>query len=103
MPFEAGSYNASAGKTTLEKKWDTLPKERGFQWLHMGKDRLHMKYYVYLTGSWELQATMGQYLEFGEKDLDIWIRIKFEGPKFYPEDVGKTNRIVVDSISFVEL
>ncbi|MBQ7651147.1 MAG: DUF4838 domain-containing protein [Victivallales bacterium] len=103
MPFEAGSYNASAGKTTLEKKWDTLPKERGFQWLHMGKDHLHMKYYVYLTGSWEIQASMGQYLEFGEKDLDIWIRIKFEGPKFYPEDVGKTNRIVVDSSSFVEL
>ena len=103
MPFEAGSYNAASDKTTLLKKWDTLPKERGFQWLHMGKDHLHMKYYVYLTGSWEIQASMEQYLEFGDKDLDIWIRIKFEGPKFYPEDVGKTNRIVVDSISFVEL
>ena len=103
MPFEAGSYNGLTGITTLEKKWDTLPKERGFQWLHMGKDHLHMKYYVYLTGSWELQASMGEYLEMGEKDLDIWIRIKFEGPQFYPEDVGKTNRIVVDSISFVEL
>ena len=103
MPFEAGCYDTQAAKTTLVKKWDTLPKERGFQWLHLGKQHLHMKYYIYLTGSWELQATMNQYLEFGEKDLDIWIRIKFEGPKFYPEDKGKTNRMVVDSISFVEL
>ncbi len=103
MPFQAGCYDTAAAKTTLEKKWDTLPNERGFQWLHLGKQHLHMKYYIYLTGSWELQATMNQYLEFGEKDLDIWIRIKFEGPKFYPEDVGKTNRMVVDSISFVEL
>ena len=103
MPFQGGCYDTAAAKVTLEKKWDTLPKERGFQWLNMGKDRLHMKYYVYLTGSWELQATMGQYLEFGAKDLDVWVRVKFEGPKFYPQDVGKTNRIVVDSISFVEL
>ena len=103
MPFEAGCYDTAAAKTTLVKKWDTLPTERGFQWLHLGKQHLHMKYYIYLTGSWELQATMNQYLEFGEKDLDIWIRIKFEGPRFYPEDKGKTNRMVVDSISFVEL
>ena len=103
MPFEAGCYDVAQAKTTLVKKWETLPKERGFQWFNLGKDRLNMTHYIYFTRSWELQALMHQYLETGSKELDIWLRIKFEGPKFYPEDIGKTNRIVVDSISLVEL
>ena len=102
LPFEAGCYDVARAKKTHVKQWDTPPKERGFQWLNLGKDRLCLSHYVYLTRSWELQALMHQYLGTGAKDLDIWIRLKFEGPKFYPEDIGKVNRIVVDSISFVE-
>ena len=64
---------------------------------------MQLKYWVFLTGSWEIQAWMEQYLADGPKTLDVWIRMKFEGPRFYPEDTGKVNRMVVDSISLVEL
>ncbi len=103
MPFQAGCYDTDACKVTLHKKWDTLPKERGFQWLHLGTHTMHLKYWVFLTGSWEIQAWMEQYLADGPKNLDVWIRMKFEGPRFYPEDAGKVNRMVVDSISLVEM
>ncbi len=61
-----------------------------------------MKYYIYLTRSWEIQAHLDQYLELGAKDLDVWFRAKFIGPLYHKGATGKS-RIYIDSISCVEL
>ena len=104
LPFEAGCYDTVAARTTLKRSWDKVPQAKGFQWLHLGTDNLHQRYYIYLTRSWEIQASMLNYLAFGGKKLDVWVRLKFEGPMFYPDEPAeKTSRIVVDSISLVEL
>jgi hypothetical protein len=29
---------------------------------------------------------------------ELWASIKFEGPAFYPEDVGKPNRVLCDRV-----
>ena len=70
---------------------------------HLEKDRLNIAHHVYSIGSWNLQVLMHQYLVTNSKELAIWFGIKFEGQKFHTDYIGKTNLIVVDSISLVEL
>ncbi|MBQ6474418.1 MAG: DUF4838 domain-containing protein [Victivallales bacterium] len=102
LPFAAGCYDRDAAVTTLSKSWDKIPDGNGYQWFCVGRDHLHMRYYIYLTRSWEIQAHLNQYLELGAKDLEIWFRAKFVGPLYHPGATGES-RIYIDSISCVEL
>ncbi len=100
LPFEAGVWDLPGGKSVLRKVWKSIPGDDGFQWYNLGKAYLHQGCYIYLTRSWNLQAHLKQYLELGGKNLDIWIRAKFEGPDWGRK--GSKSRLVVDSISVVE-
>ena len=101
LPFQAGTYDVPGGKSLSEKQWKTLPDGEGYHWLHVSTTKLNQGCYAYVTRSWCIQAKFNRYLELGEKKLDVWCRVKFEGPAYKKK--GTKNRILVDSISVVEL
>ena len=101
LPFEAGTYDVPGGKSLSKRQWQTLPDGEGYHWLYISRTKLNQGCYAYLTRSWNIQAKFKQYLELGEKNLDVWCRVKFEGPAYKKK--GTKNRILVDSISVIEL
>lgn len=101
LPFEAGAWDGPGGKSLLKKTWTSIPGKEGYQWYNVGKAFLHQGCYIYLTRSWSLQAHLKQYLELGGKNLDVWIRAKFEGPAWGRK--GSKSRLLVDSITVVEI
>lgn len=101
FPFQAGIYDPSAAKTISQKQWKEVPPGDGYHWLHIGSARLHRGCQVSLTRIKAIQAKMFQYLELGSKKLDIWCRVRFEGPTYKKK--GTVDRIFVDSVSVIEL
>ena len=55
--------------------------------------------------SWfRIHANLGEAYEFGSlNQVVIYASLKFEGPAFYPEDKGKTNRVLCDRIIVVKM
>ena len=101
LPVEVGFYDRIGCKTLSIKQWKELPPGEGYLWLHVGPVQLHRGCYVYVNRSRGIHAEMWQYLELGAKNLDVWCRIKFEGPDFKKK--GSRSRMLVDSISLIEL
>jgi hypothetical protein len=101
LPFQAGTYDVPGGKSLSVRKWDKIPDGEGYHWLHISTTKLNQGCYIYVTRSWEIQAKLRQYLELGPKNLDVWCRVKFEGPDFGKK--GDVSRMLVDSISVIEL
>lgn len=101
LPFSVGAYDRQNAKWRLLKNWDVLPQGEGYMWLYAGRTVLHQNCYVYATRSSTIQALMKNYLELGEKTVDIWCRAKFQGPAYGKK--GDKNKMFIDSISLVEI
>lgn len=101
LPFQAGTYDVPGGKSLSMRQWTELPAGEGYHWYHISTTKLHQGCYVYVLRSWNIQAKLNKYLELGGKTLDVWCRVKFEGPLYKKQ--GTKNRILIDSISVVEL
>lgn len=54
--------------------------------------------------SWyQLKADIGEAYEMGSLNrVEFYASLKFEGPAFYPEDNGKSNRVYCDRIVIVK-
>ncbi|MBO4632178.1 MAG: hypothetical protein J5858_09670, partial [Lentisphaeria bacterium] len=55
--------------------------------------------------SWyQIRANLGEAYEDGSlNQVEIYASLKFEGPAFYPEDQGKTDRVLCDRVIVVKL
>ena len=55
--------------------------------------------------SWyQIRANLGEAYEDGSLNrVEIYASLKFEGPAFYPEDKGKTDRVLCDRVIVVKL
>ena len=55
--------------------------------------------------SWyQIRANLGEAYEDGSlNQVRIYASLKFEGPAFYPEDAGKTDRVLCDRVVVVKL
>ena len=77
----------------------------GYHWFKCGnidaKDLRDIR--VYISRQWTLQKNLPQALPhvWSGKKMDLWIHIKFEGPKFY-KGSKDANRICVDRVIFTE-
>ncbi len=52
-----------------------------------------------VSDAWDIKTSVGNTWKFGSYNrVRFWVSLKFEGPLFYPEDVGKENRIYCDRV-----
>jgi len=73
---------------------------RGYHWYKMGSFKITPSTYLYFFWSWIIQADIDDAIDPQNPDgkLDIWARIKFEGPAFPHGNAGEKDAICVERV-----
>ena len=100
LPFVMGIYDLDAEKE-LHKMTFEKPLGKGYNWYKFGKAvNLPKNGYLYMTRGWSAQLNSAP-PEFSGKDFDdIWVSVKFTGPKFFADEQGK-DYIYIDRVVLV--
>ncbi len=100
LPFVMGIYDLDAEKE-LNKETFEKPISKGYNWYKFGKAvKLPKKGYLYMTRGWTTQMASTP-PEFSEKEFDdIWVSVKFTGPKFFDGSQDK-NHIYIDRVLLI--
>ena len=98
LPFEIGVYDTRYKKTTAKK----FPKPfgKGYNWYSLGTNVVFPNNgYLYMTRSWTTQWETAP-IELRGKPFEIRVSAKFTGPKFFPDEQGKSY-IYIDRVLFI--
>ena len=77
------------------------PFKKGYNWYPLGKVKLGKESFFYFSRAWTLQVGMDDpYLD--GKEVEVFVRLKFTGPKFLPDSKEKKSFTYVDRIIMVE-
>ncbi len=99
LPFVIGVYDTVA-RTGVGMKGFEKPLGKGYNWYKFGKTvRLPKQGYIYMTRSWTTQLNAAP-PEFNGKEFEIWVSVKFTGPKFFSDEQGKSY-IYIDRVALI--
>ena len=109
LPFPAHFYDYAGKKyypnlSRITKK--TIGPRGKYKIYQIAKISLTPDCDIRLGGaSWyQIRANLGEAYEQGSLNkVTIYASLKFEGPAFYPEDAGKTDRVLCDRVIVVKL
>ena len=103
LPFVVGYHNQTGVGLTGMKGLDK-PDGKGFRWYRFHVGVMPPCEWIYMTRGWGLGLRTGLSAMAG-KTLETWVSIRFEGPRYYPDDPsekGKENAISVGRMIFAE-
>lgn len=103
LPFVVGYHNQTgvglAGMRSLAR-----PDGKGYHWYRFHVGVMPPCEWIYMTRGWGLGLRKGLSVMAG-KTLETWVLLKFEGPRYFPDDPsenGKPSAISVGRMAFVE-
>lgn len=105
LPFTLGYYDESARKFTLNKKiekWEiTSPS---YQLHKLGRTTLNERCVIWITRSWQISFSPSSFYDRAEPDRqwDIYVSLRFEGPTYIEATKDKTDRVYVDQVILVK-
>ena len=77
------------------------PFKKGYNWYPLGKVKLGKDSFFYFSRAWTLQVGMDDpYLD--GKEVEVFVRLKFTGPKFLSDSKDKRSFTYVDRIIMVD-
>ena len=99
-PFSVGYYD-SGKKRTLIFTDVKHSQEPGYHWYCAGKVKIQPNGYVYATRAWTTKLQTGQRGLIGN-EFEIWVSVRFTGPKYIPGQNDQKDYIFIDRILLVE-
>ena len=104
-PVEIGFYDDQSKKMGIKRilKSEEI-KPDGYEIYKLGRTKLTPYSRIWVTTSWVFTVEMGEFYVEGYPliEWDIYISLKFEGPRYGSEDQSKPNRISCDRIILVK-
>ncbi|MCQ2396672.1 MAG: DUF4838 domain-containing protein [Lentisphaeria bacterium] len=101
VPQVAGIYDTDAARVlnSIDIPLETTQKQ-GYNWLHLGRVRLGSGNNVfYVGGAWAVQSFTGVREEWKNREVDVYVSVRFEGPEYRPMAAGENyiyvNRFVI--------
>ncbi len=85
VPFKYGAYVANTTKD-LAGEYIRKVKGKGYHWYKVATIKLYPSTYIYFTGKWEVQFHTGDPAPGLDETYEIWVRLKFTGPAYFPGD-----------------
>ena len=103
LPFVVGYFNLTGIGLSGVKGLDK-PAGKGYHWYKFQVGLMPPSEWIYMTRGWHISLRKGLSRLAGET-LETWVSIKFEGPRYYPDDPSEKDRpsaISVDRVIFAE-
>lgn len=101
VPQVGGIYDQAAAKVlnSIDIPLEVTQRE-GYNWLHLGRVRLGAGNNIfYVGGAWAIQAFTGIMPEWQNREVDVYVSVRFEGPEYRPMAAGSNyiyvNRFVI--------
>ncbi|MBQ7650571.1 MAG: DUF4838 domain-containing protein [Victivallales bacterium] len=99
-PFSVGYYDAVKKRTLICKDIEHS-HDPGYHWYLAGKVKIQQNGYVYITRAWTTKLQTGQRGLIGN-EFEIWVSVRFTGPKYIPGQNDQKDYIFIDRILLVE-
>jgi len=105
LPFTLGYYDESARKFPLnnkiEKRAITSPS---YQLHKLGRTTLNERCVIWITRSWQISFSASSFYDRAKPDRqwDIYVSLRFEGPTYIEDTKDKTDRVYVDQVILVK-
>ncbi|MBQ7649805.1 MAG: hypothetical protein IJS15_02540, partial [Victivallales bacterium] len=100
LPFIVGVYDTKFRKGASSASF-SKPIGKGYNWYKFPQTvHLPPNGYIYATRSWTTQLPTAD-AELANHDFNIWVSVKFTGPKFFADSQDK-NYIYIDRIVLIE-
>ncbi|MBO4344141.1 MAG: DUF4838 domain-containing protein [Victivallales bacterium] len=101
LPFTIGVYDEKDQKGVADIAF-TRPVGEGYNWYRLPNVHFPKKCFIYMTRQWTTQLHSDtQFAELTGQVFDIWVSVKFTGPKFFADSTD-ANYIYIDRVAFVE-
>ncbi len=85
IPMAYGAYEPATATASNQNRIRQIPG-RGYQWYKLMTLKPQDSTYIYLTGKWYIQFHTGNPTPGLDENYDVWIRLKFAGPAYFPGD-----------------
>ena len=98
------SARARDPRTSLTPEKDGLPPRGKYKFYNLGNFTLSSDclFRFGVHDSWDFKMDVSRAWQAGTYNkASGWASLKFEGPVFYPEDAGVTNRVYCDRVVIV--
>ena len=103
LPLDYGIWDGAKQRGVAQNYIRTVP-DKGWNWYKLlTVKNLPEGGCLYLTGSWCIQFNIGNPTPGLDQAYDVWARLKFSGPKYFPGDTGRNSiffeRVVLAPVS----
>lgn len=104
VPVEFGFYDDQSTKTSIKRilKSEEIKPDR-YEIYKLGRTKLTPHSRIWVTTSWIFTVEMGEFYVEGDPliEWDVYMSLKFEGPRYGSKDKSKPNRISCDRVILV--